>query len=77
VIQVLIITKLKMAMTVYSQTAGKKLTYKALAEGSGLSLSTIESLASRPSYMPSLDVIDKLCRFLGCTVQDLLEYREG
>lgn len=76
-IQVLIITKLKSAMSVYSQTSGKKLTYKALAEGSGLSLSAIESLAARPKYMPSMDVIDKLCGFLGCNVQDLLEYQEG
>ena len=69
--------KLKMVMLEYSERVGKKLTYGALAEATGVSKAAIESMGSRGQYNASLDVIDKLCSFLGCSVQDLLEYREG
>jgi putative transcriptional regulator len=69
--------KLKKIMSDYSEKTGKKLTYKALAEATGVSKAAIESMGSRGQYNASLDVIDKLCGFFVCTVQDLLEYREG
>ena len=43
----------------------------------GISRSTIESLAARPGYNPTLDVIDRLCEALRCAPGDLLERTPG
>ena len=69
--------KLKYMMSEYSKRVGKKLTYKVLAEETGIAKATIESIGSRPDYNATLDTIDKLCGYLRCSVEELLEYRKG
>lgn len=49
------------------------MSYGQLAEAAGLSRAAIESIAVRPGYNPTLDVIDRLCGALGCSPGDLLE----
>jgi len=49
------------------------MTYELLAERTGLSRATLESLASRPSYNTRLSTIEKICKALGCQPGDLLE----
>lgn len=64
--------RLKEAIQVYKQRTGCRLTYKMLSVETGLSLSTIQSMATRKGHVTSLRNIEKLCIFLGCTPGDLL-----
>jgi putative transcriptional regulator len=52
---------------------GTRLTYAKLAEMTGLSQATVDAIASRPSYNPTLATIEKLCRSLDCTPGQLLD----
>ncbi len=64
--------RLKEAIRRHQARTGKRVTYLSLAEGTGLSRATIESIATRKNYNPSLDVIARLCHALGCSPGDLL-----
>ena len=65
--------KLREAMRKHRQRTGERMTYEKLAERTGLSKATLESVASRGNYNTRLSTIDKLCRALGCQPSDLLE----
>lgn len=60
-------------MEAYEHRAHQRVTYAQLADLTGLSRSTIESIGARPAYNATLDVIDRLCAALGCSPEDLLE----
>ena len=64
--------KLREAMESYRRRTGERITYERLAQLTGLSRQTLESLASRPGYNSTLDTIAKLCRALDCQPVDLL-----
>lgn len=64
--------RLRQALEVYRRRTGERLTYHELATRTGLSRSTLESMASRPGYNASLATIDKLCIVLGCDIGELL-----
>lgn len=49
------------------------MTYEALAEVTGISVATLQSLGSRSNYNTTLATIGRLCRALECTPGDLLE----
>ncbi len=65
--------KLRKAMDLYRERTGVRITYEVLAERTGLSRRTLESLASRKSYNTRLSTIEKLCIALSCKPEDLLE----
>jgi DNA-binding Xre family transcriptional regulator len=65
--------RLREAIKAYSTRSGKRLTYAQLSELAGVSRATIESLAARPGYNATLDLIDKLCAALECSPAELLE----
>ena len=69
--------RLKEAIEAHAGRTGERLTYGQVAERAGISRSTIESLAARPGYNPTLDVIDRLCAALRCAPGDLLERTPG
>jgi len=69
--------KLRETMSDYKNRTGVRLTYQALAEASGLSISTLQSLAARPSYNTRLSTIERLCIALDCQPGDLLELTES
>jgi DNA-binding Xre family transcriptional regulator len=60
-------------MDAYRKRTGQRLTYKTLAQASGLSISTLQSMAARPSYNTRLSTVEALCLALGCSPGDLLE----
>ncbi len=66
--------KLREVMDDYRRRTGDRMTYERLAERTGLSKATLESLASRDSYNTRLSTIEKLCLALGCSPGDLLEF---
>ena len=64
--------RLREAMEGHRRRTGERMTYERLAQTTGLSRRTLESLASRPGYNSTLDTIAKLCHALGCRPGDLL-----
>lgn len=68
--------KLKEAMESYRCRTGKRITHELLADRTGLSLATIQSLASRDNYNARLSTIEKVCRVLGCQPGELIELVE-
>lgn len=66
--------KLREAIENHRRETGERVTYERLAEETGLSKATIESIASRSSYNASLKVVDALCKILHSTPGELLEY---
>jgi DNA-binding Xre family transcriptional regulator len=69
--------RLREAMEAHRKRTGVRFTYQTLAEASGLSISTLQSLAARPSYNTRLSTIERLCIALGCQPGDLLEVKES
>ena len=69
--------KLREVMESHRRRTGERMTYELLAERTGLSRPTIESLASRHSYNTRLSTIEKVCRALGCQPGELLQLTEG
>lgn len=69
---IMIEIRLKDAMEAYRSRTGVRLTYEVLAEQTGLSLSTLQSIASRANYNPRLSTIEALCEALDCLPGDLL-----
>jgi len=65
--------KLREVMDDYRRRTGERMTYEKLAQRTGLSKATLDSLASRNTYNTRLSTIEKLCRVLGCQPGDLLE----
>ena len=47
-----------------------------IAKATGISRTTLTNLYYRRSVGITLDVLDKLCRYLDCSVSDILEYRD-
>lgn len=60
-------------MRAYRQRTGERMTYELLAERTGLSRSSLESIGARPQYNVSLSRIAYICVALGCTPAELLE----
>lgn len=48
------------------------MTYPLLAKRIGVSRATLESIATRPGYNPSLEIIARLCAALHCSLEELL-----
>lgn len=69
--------RLREVMDAYKRRTGERLTYEALAQASGLAVSTLQSMAARPGYNTRLSTIEKLCIALGCEPGDLLEMSSG
>jgi DNA-binding Xre family transcriptional regulator len=67
-----IVIRLKEAIQVYKVRTGRRLTYQILSDQTGLSLHTIQSMATRRGHVTSIRNIERLCLFLGCAPGDLL-----
>lgn len=65
--------RLREQMTAYRERTGEALTYAILAERTGLSRFSLESLATRESYNTTLDTVERICIALACEPGDLLE----
>lgn len=65
--------KLREQMAAYRARTGEALTYAQLAERTGLSRASLESLGTRSSYNATLATIERICRALECTPGELLE----
>lgn len=60
----------------FSRLMGERLQkISELSEKTGISRTTLTNLYYRRCKAISFDVLDKLCTFLNCTVDDIIEYR--
>ena len=48
-----------------------------IANETGISRTTLTSLYYRRSCGITLEVLDKLCSYLNCGVEDIFEYKDG
>ena len=53
---------------------GKRVTLSEVAEAIGVNRATLSKMNNIRGYSTVTDNIDKLCKFFGCQVQDLMEY---
>lgn len=65
--------KLREAMEAHRRRTGVRVTYETLADQTGISVATLQSLSTRASYNTRLSTIARLCRALECEPGDLLE----
>ncbi|KVU75282.1 hypothetical protein WL81_30650 [Burkholderia ubonensis] len=64
--------RLREMMDRYAELTGERLTYSQLSQLVGVAPSTIESMASRRDYNPTLKTLERLCVALQCNPGDLL-----
>lgn len=69
----MIIVKLKEAMLSYRRRTARKITYEELAAKTGMAVGTLQSIATRENYHPTLANVEKLCRALEVPLHDMLE----
>ncbi len=65
--------KLREAMLGYKRRTGQRMTYRILAERTGLAEGTLHNMGSHRKYNATLATIAKICRALEVTPGDLLE----
>jgi DNA-binding Xre family transcriptional regulator len=53
---------------------GKRVTFEEVANATGIHRTTLSKIASQRGYNTNTDNIDKLCRYFGCNVGDIMEY---
>ena len=54
--------------------SGKRITQEEIALATGIHRTTLSKISGQRGYNTTTDNIDKLCRFLGCKVEDLMQY---
>ncbi|MGD8451606.1 MAG: helix-turn-helix transcriptional regulator [Phycisphaerae bacterium] len=69
----MVIVKLREAMLAYRRRTGRRITYEDLARVTGLAVGTLQSIATRENYHPTLANVEKLCLALQVPIQDFLE----
>ena len=69
----MLIIKLKEAMLAYERRTQQKVTYKLLAEWTGISSETLQSVGSRRGYHTTMANLEKISLALEVAPGDLLE----
>jgi putative transcriptional regulator len=65
---------LKVLIARKEQETRQRLSYEQLGQQTGLSKTTLHSLAAGRTAMVRFDTLDKLCKFFNCDVGDVLYY---
>lgn len=66
--------RLRECMDLYEARTGLRITYSDLANATGLSVATLQSIGSRERYNATLDVLERLCNTLGVDLSDLIAW---
>lgn len=53
---------------------GERITLKDLAEVTGISRTTLHRIANIPGYSTTTDHLDRICKALNCSLDDLAEF---
>jgi putative transcriptional regulator len=52
----------------------RRLTVQEVAEGSGVNRMTLSKILNHRGYSTGTDIVDRLCTYFECTVEELLEH---
>jgi putative transcriptional regulator len=66
--------KLKEVISEREFQSGKRITQDEISTATGIHRTTLSKISGHRGYNTTTDNIDKLCRFLGCRVEDLMQY---
>lgn len=69
--------KLKERVADFEFRERRRLTLQELAEATGLNRMTLSKLANQHGAVVRTDVVDRLCEFFGCRVEELVEHIPG
>lgn len=62
----------------FSRLLGEKLLkISKISQDTGISRTTLTNLYYRRSISISFDVLDKLCKYLECDINDIIQYEEN
>lgn len=53
---------------------GRVVTFKEIAEETGVHRVTLSKIANHRGYNVETDTLDRLCKYFGCHIQDLIEF---
>lgn len=53
---------------------GKKISVKAISEGTGIGRTTLSKILNQKGTNTTIENIDRLCSFFECSVDELIEY---
>ncbi|MDT8404809.1 helix-turn-helix transcriptional regulator [Sulfuriflexus sp.] len=53
---------------------GRRVTIAEVAEGAGIHRVTLSKMINRRGFSTSTDHLDGLCRYFGCSIEELVEY---
>jgi len=67
--------RLREAMGAHRERTGRRITYESLSAETGIAVATLQSLGSRRGYNATLATVERICRALGCTPGELLEFQ--
>lgn len=68
--------RLRECVDKYERRSGETLSYPELAERAGLSANTVKKISNtKQRYNATLDTVERLCKALGVTPAELLEWR--
>lgn len=70
------VIKFKLAELLKKKGLGEK-SYRDIANESGIDHVSIWKMINGKPYNPSLQMLDRLCEYLGCQPGDLLEYKKS
>ena len=69
----MIAIKLREAMEAYKRRTNEPMTYRLLAERTGIAKGTLQIIGSRDGYNATLELIEKLCHALDVPLHKMLE----
>ncbi len=52
---------------------GEKVTLKEVSEATGIGRTTLSKIQSKVGYTTTTEVLDKLCEFFDCEIEDLVK----
>ncbi|MEY4581278.1 MAG: hypothetical protein RL701_5981 [Pseudomonadota bacterium] len=55
-------------------TESRRITIQEVAEDSGVHRMTLSKMLNHKGYSTGTDVLDKLCLYFGCGIEDLVEW---
>lgn len=64
--------RLKELIATKERTEGRKITYRAINQATGINMNTLTAMANNHMDMVGLSTIDRLCGYLNCEVADLM-----
>jgi putative transcriptional regulator len=58
-----------------SAKQGEVITIEDVAKGTGIARNTLSRIKNKPGHSTSTDVINKLCNYFECGVEEIVSYR--